>query len=307
MKRILAVLFIMVLAVACSKKDSEQAKTKGGDSFLVKIGELSITKADIDKELQTMPEQIRKAVSQDRRQYERFLDDYSTKEMLYNEAVKKGIDKDKDFVRKVEYLRKIKAIETMIEREISDKTKVTDKEFNEYYKKHPEEFTEPDNYVLSNILVKTEDAAKKIQERLKKGEDFAKLAKEVSEDKESAKNGGDIGTLVKGSMPPEFTKALENLKKGDITQPFKTQFGFHILKVKDIKKGAAIDIKSIKEDMKRVMGQEKYKDAFEKYILNLKQRNKTEINKTELDKMFPELPEKTGSGDKAVSPHGAKK
>jgi len=83
-----------------------------------------------------------------------------------------------------------------------------------------------------HILVATEDEAKAIEAELKKGADFASLAKEKSKDPGAA-NGGDLGYFTKEQMVPEFSEAAFKLDKGQISDPVHTQFGWHIIKVED--------------------------------------------------------------------------
>jgi peptidyl-prolyl cis-trans isomerase C len=283
-KRILALMFALALVVSCAKKGEENKTAAAGGSYLIKINETALTKEDIEKELQGMPEEIRQAFLSDKAQLERFLEDYATKEMLHKEAVKKGIDKDKDFTKKIEYFKKITAIQMMLEKELAKKAEVTDKDIQEYYKKNKEQFKRPASYRMSHILVKTEAEAKKAEERVRKGEDFAKVAKEVSADKESAKNGGDIGELEKGNMPPEFDKAVQKMKKGDISAPVKTQFGYHIIKVADVKPESYMEVTNVKENLRNVLAQEKQKEVFDAYLRDLKKSYKLDINKAEVEK-----------------------
>ena len=84
-----------------------------------------------------------------------------------------------------------------------------------------------------HILVATEQDAKDIEAQLKNGADFAKLAKEKSKDPSGAANGGDLGWFTKDQMVPEFADAAFKLAKGQISDPVKTQFGWHIIEVVD--------------------------------------------------------------------------
>jgi peptidyl-prolyl cis-trans isomerase C len=107
----------------------------------------------------------------------------------------------------------------------------------------------------AHILVETEDDAKKVLDRLAKGEQFEALAKELSKDPGSAPNGGDLGWLQKGQTVPEFDKAIfEDLKPGETTKTaVKTQFGFHIIKL-------------LERDQRAAMTEEQAKQAVEQGI-----------------------------------------
>jgi parvulin-like peptidyl-prolyl isomerase len=87
----------------------------------------------------------------------------------------------------------------------------------------------PDQVHCAHILVKTEQEAKAIQERLSKGEKFANIAKQVSLCP-SGKRGGDLGTFGRGKMVKEFETAAFNLNKGEVSPIVKTKFGYHIIK-----------------------------------------------------------------------------
>jgi len=82
-----------------------------------------------------------------------------------------------------------------------------------------------------HILVEKEEEAKDIYERLKKGADFAELAKELSKDTGSGANGGDLGWFGRGAMVPEFEKVAFSLEVGEFSEPVQSQFGYHIIQV----------------------------------------------------------------------------
>jgi len=87
-----------------------------------------------------------------------------------------------------------------------------------------------DKIKCSHILVKKQSEAMSILDRLKKGESFANLARELSIDRGSAKKGGDLGLFGRGVMVKAFEETAFRLSKGEISQPVKTEFGYHIIK-----------------------------------------------------------------------------
>ncbi|CAM3815444.1 peptidyl-prolyl cis-trans isomerase [Mesobacillus thioparans] len=116
----------------------------------------------------------------------------------------------------------------------TEDVKVSDKQIKDYYEQHKDQYTE---VRTSHILVDNETTAKEIEKELKKGNDFAELAKKQSADKVSAAEGGDLGYLSGRSqdLDPTFLSAALKLKKGEVSEPIKTGFGYHIIKVTDIK------------------------------------------------------------------------
>lgn len=116
---------------------------------------------------------------------------------------------------------------------LSKDVKIDDKKVEDYYNANKTSFTEKPNQIhLAHILVGTEDDAKKVKQRLDKGEDFAKVAKEASTDPGSKDKGGDLGTVpyVDSGFDATFMSAAIALKEGTISAPVKTQFGYHIIK-----------------------------------------------------------------------------
>ncbi|ASA96677.1 MULTISPECIES: peptidylprolyl isomerase [Anoxybacillus] len=144
----------------------------------------------------------------------------------YDLAVQQnGEEAIRDMV-KLDLLRQKAAMEDM---------KVTDEELKKYYNEYKPKVK------ASHILVDDEKTAKEIKAKLEKGEDFAKLAKEYSKDTGSAQNGGDLGWFGPGKMVEEFEKAAYALKVGEISDPVKTQFGYHIIKVTDKEEKKSFD------------------------------------------------------------------
>jgi peptidyl-prolyl cis-trans isomerase C len=200
------------------------------------------------------------------------------------EAKKRGLDKEEDFQKKFEEIKKNALITRLLEKEMKALPQATDKEIKDYYDAHKDEFLQPTSVRLSQIVVKTEDDAKKVYDRLQKGEPFNKLAAEVSIDKTSAKSGGDLGMFKKGEMNQDLEKVAFRLKKNQISMPVPLKDGIHILVATDIK-GATLDFDKVKGGLSQQLMAKKQQDGLEKFIEGLKKNYKVEINKDNFAKI----------------------
>src|SRR6266850_1084244 len=150
---------------------------------------------------------------------------------------------------------------------------VSDAEAEAFYKEHAAEFEEPKRLRVAHVLVRVppvggsdaENAAKaKVEDvikRAKGGEDFAKLAREISEDKASAVQGGDLGFVGPGELVAPFEQAAFALKKGEISAPVRTPFGYHAIRVLDVKEGGKTPLKEVAPKIKETLGAQKSEQA----------------------------------------------
>src|ERR1700723_577277 len=122
-----------------------------------------------------------------------------------------------------------------------------------------------------HILLPTEEEAKKALARVKGGEDFAKVATELSKDPSG--NGGDLGWFTKDRMVPEFSDAAFKLKEGEISEPVKTQFGWHIIKIEGSRTKSFPPFEQVKDQAARYVSQKAEQDA----ILHLHNAAKIEL------------------------------
>jgi len=141
---------------------------------------------------------------------------------------------------------------------IADKVEIDDAQIGEYYKTNSQMFTQPEQRKAAHILFKASESdseeihekqlaqANLILAKAKEGADFAGLAKEYSEGP-SKDNGGDLGYFSKGQMVPTFDNAVFSLQKGGISDVVKTQFGYHIILVEDIKEASTPSLEDSKE------------------------------------------------------------
>ena len=145
----------------------------------------------------------------------------------------------------------------------------SDKEIQNYYEKNKEaQFTTPEQRCVRHILFNKDqkEKAEDVKQKLENGGDFAKLAKEYSQDPGSAEKGGDLGCLGKGETVPEFEQAAFGAKQGEIVGPVKTEFGYHILQVTDVKPEQTRSLQEVESQIRSQLATEKQSEAFNKWI-----------------------------------------
>ena len=156
-------------------------------------------------------------------------------------------------------------ISTNVTNEIFKDITVSDEEIQKYYDEHLDSFK---TATVSHILIKDEEKAKEIRERAVNGEDFATLAKEYSEDTGTKENGGSLGTVTYDTTQyvQEFAEAFKKLNEGEISEPVKSDYGYHIIKVTDIKQKTLDEAKdSIKTTLEDEKKSEIYTSSIEQW------------------------------------------
>ncbi len=137
-------------------------------------------------------------------------------------------DKD-EFKRRLAYFRNKLLMEMLLQSEA--KASITDEALHKVYDDATKQMSAEKEVHARHILVETEDEAKAVLDALKKGADFAELAKQKSKD--PGASGGDLGYFTKDQMVPEFAETAFRLDKGQLSDPVKTQFGWHVIRVED--------------------------------------------------------------------------
>ncbi|ENJ9655258.1 TPA: peptidylprolyl isomerase [Clostridium botulinum] len=224
------------------------------------------------KELKVIPkdEELNKEVD---KKFNEIKAVYNNDEKKFEETLKStGFTKE----TLKEYLKSQIIIEKVINEATKD-VKVEDKDAKKYYNENQSMFTEkPNTMNVSHILVKTEDEAKKVKKRLDSKEDFAKVAKEVSQDPGSKDKGGLLGDINynDANFDPTFMKAAIALKQGAVSNAVHTQFGYHIIKINSKKEYPVKKYDAVKEDIKKELKMEKQKEAYTKKIEEWKKASK---------------------------------
>lgn len=151
--------------------------------------------------------------------------------IVAQKAKAEKIDQTEDFKRRMAYVQQRVLMQQLLLREANAAT--SDAAVKKFYDEQVAQIKPVEEARARHILVENEDDAKKIVARLKAGEDFAKIAKEVSKDPGSGAEGGDLGFFTQDRMVPEFATAAFALKPGELSAPVKTQFGWHVIKLEE--------------------------------------------------------------------------
>jgi len=156
---------------------------------------------------------------------------YADMILIARAAEAKGMGSTTDFARRLAFAKTKLLMDIYLQEEA--KTAVTDAALRKVYDEAVKQMGKEEEVHARHILLETEDEAKAVVAELKKGGDFEKIAKEKSKDPSVAQNGGDLGFFTKEQMVPEFAEVAFKLPKGQISDPVKSQFGWHVIRTED--------------------------------------------------------------------------
>lgn len=243
------------------------------------------------------------------------LTDQQFKEWLTNLRKEQNLEEDQKFFAALKQegmtlddLRKNVERQMLIHRvqqdEVGSKLSITEEEARQYYLSHQQEFTEPASVTLREILIevptstqkgeaginvaKDDEAAKQasaIRARLMSGEDFAKLAADVSASPSKA-NGGLIGPMALGEISESLQKTLQGMKPGGITQPIRTQRGYQILKLETRRESAVQPFDSVRDLVAERVHADRQRQEVRKFLTRLRGQAIIEWKNAELQKAY---------------------
>ena len=263
MPLVLALALVMIAAgarIAAAQSDPVLAKVNGTE---IKQSDLAVAEADIGDSLpaDTTPDKKR----------ELLVSYLINVNLLAQAAEQRKLDQAPDFAQRIAFARKKVLVQSLMENE--NKAATSDAAIKKFY----DENLKPQPEVHArHILVETEDQAKDVVKKLKAGADFAALAKELSKDPGS--EGGDLGYITKDQVVPEFGNAAFALDKGKISDPVKTQFGWHVIKVEDKRDRKPPALDQVKDRIKAVLAQKAGEEMMQKLRASAKIENLTEAS-----------------------------
>lgn len=208
-------------------------------------------------------------------------------------AEDKKVENTDDFKKRLAFTRNRLLMDSLLATE--GKAATTDEAMKKVYEEASKQITGEQEVHARHILVETEDEAKAILAELKKGADFAELAKKKSKDP-GASDGGDLGFFTREQMVPEFSTVAFTLESGKISDPVKSQFGWHIIRVEEKRSRKAPDFEQVKSQIETYVTRK----AQAEYVAKLREAAKVE----RMDK--PEEAAKTEAKPDAAKPADSK-
>jgi peptidyl-prolyl cis-trans isomerase C len=200
-----------------------------------------------------------------------FILSYITDIMLVAKAAEaKKIAETKEFQTKLTFIRNKLLMESILQTE--GKGAVTDQAMRQVYDDAVKQMSKEEEVRARHILVQTEAEAKVILADLKKGGNFEALAKEKSKDPSAAAQGGDLGYFTKEQMVPEFAEVAFKLEKGAISDPVKSQFGWHIIRIEDKRSKSPPPFEQVKDQVETFVQRKAQAD----YVTRLREGAKVE-------------------------------
>ena len=184
-------------------------------------------------------------------------------------AEDKKVENNDDFKKRLAFTRNRLLMDSLLATE--GKAATTDEAMKKVYEDASKQITGEQEVHARHILVETEDEAKAVAEELKKGADFAELAKKKSKDP-GASDGGDLGFFTKDQMVPEFSAVAFALEPGKISDPVKSQFGWHVIKVEEKRNRKAPDFEQVKGQIETYVTRK----AQAEYVAKLREAAKVE-------------------------------
>ena len=278
MKKAIITVSALALALVALAQDKPAAApapatATNPDPVIITAGTVAIHKSDFETAVKSLPAEYQSyALGPGKKQ---FADDYLRMKLLAAEGLKNGLDKETDVVKQLNLLRENLVAQEELKR-LDSNIAVSDADLKKAYDENKKEYEQVKaRHIL--IAFKGSPAAQKGKKELTDAEAKAKaesiraeiiagkakfedLAKKDSDDTESGKNGGELGSFGRGQMVPEFEQVAFGAKVGDVTPVVRTQFGYHIIKVEE---HSSTPFEQVKPTLEKNVKQKKLKDTLD--------------------------------------------
>ncbi len=177
---------------------------------------------------------------------------------------------------------KLDQLQTKLTQKVSkDKVKITNADIDAYYKKNKKRFAQPQRRDLNVVLTKTKAKADQAKSELAGGKSFKAVSKKLSIDQASKAQGGKLPDLAKGKQDPALEKAAFAAKKGKLTGPVKTQFGYYVFEVADVKPASQQSLAQARDTIRNLLRSQREQKALDSFVKDFRKKYKEKTNCSE--------------------------
>lgn len=177
------------------------------------------------------------------------VDELVMQELLYSDALAQGLQAEEEYTKALEEMQRSLLKQYAMKKLMDSVEDATDAEIQEYYDAHASQFTSPEQATANHILVDTEEEALRIAEEIKNGLAFKEAAEKYS-NCPSKSQGGALGSFSRGQMVPEFENVTFQMEVGTVSEPVKTQFGYHLIELEALTPAGNQPLEAVKPQVK---------------------------------------------------------
>ena len=239
------------------------------NKILATVGTLTVTSADVDEFIYSLGQRGQSYNNPEGRAM--ILGQLIDSKLLLLDAKRNLMEGEAEFRAQLTKLKDNLLVNYAAEKAVSSVKAVSDEDVVNYYNENPEKFSQGESVNASHILVDSEDAAKNIYAEINAGTiSFEDAAAKYSSCPSKA-NGGSLGDFTRGQMVPEFDSAVFAMSVGEVTsEPVKTQFGYHLIKLNSKNEATVAPLNEVKEGIRGMLLSERQRAAYESKINQLK-------------------------------------
>ncbi|MGM0598598.1 MAG: peptidyl-prolyl cis-trans isomerase [Candidatus Rifleibacteriota bacterium] len=281
------IIFTFIMAVSCYSfvaAADKTAETKSPRDVLAEVGEIKITRADFNRELDTFvasadPKAAQHFSSQQGKKM--FLNQICEIYALEKLANKMGIDKGEDFKEQVKEIAIARLAQETMQKAVED-TSITDAEVKSFYNENKDVFAEPASYHLFQISLSDPQKAAEIKKQLDSGKSFLNLAKKESEDDYKVE-GGDRGFVAENSVSPVISNTLAQLKKDEVSAPLRVEADkYQLIKFTEKKEGEVKSFEDVEGQVRKEATANKQRMVYNDEINRLRKKFKFNLEEDAL-------------------------
>lgn len=245
------------------------------DNVLASVGDKEITRQMMINIMRTMPREEADFVAGEAGR-KLLLDEMIAGELLYLEAIEQGWEREENFQSLLAEAKK-GLLQRYAVGKLFEQIEIKDEDLRAYYESHKDDFKQEAQVSAKHILVDSLARAEEIAGQIERGMSFEEAARQYSTCP-SKQRGGDLGAFGRGKMVKEFEDVAFALEPNRLSQPVKTRFGYHLIKVEDILEAKTAEYSDVKDKIQKTLFQAKQKEVYDQKLEALKEIYPVKVN-----------------------------